>query len=133
MNATAITEAISQKRAMPSNIRERAERRPRAYTVGVNEQRPQSRTWVWFSVIRIGLFAVVLTVLLFVLPVEPWISTVVAAVIAFCLSFLFLGRPRAELARQLDRARRGEQVPKRAPSDDDVEDAAIDHIPDIRG
>lgn len=109
----------------------------------MTEQRPRTRTWVWYSLVRVGLFAVVLAVLLLVLPVAPWISTLLAAVIAFCVSFIFLGRPRAELAQDLDRMRRGERAPVVEPTDDDVEDAAVEGTaptsgprsgtPDVRG
>jgi hypothetical protein len=98
----------------------------------VTEQRPRTRTWVWYSVVRVGIFAVVLAVLLLVLPVQPWISTLLAAVIAFCLSFILLGRPRAELAEDLERIRKGEKAVIEEPSDDDVEDAAIQSSPAAR-
>ena len=86
--------------------------------------------WLWFSLLRIGIFAVVLTVLLLVLPVPQWVSALLAALIAFCISFIFLNRPRAELAGQLERARRGEA--NLDTRDDDAEDAAVDS-PDSRG
>jgi hypothetical protein len=96
--------------------------------MGVIERRDPRHTWVWFSVLRIGIFAVVLAVLLLVLPVEPWISTIVAAIIAFCISFIFLSRPRAELSSQLVDLRNGKRPP--TPTDDDAEDAAMG---DVRG
>jgi Protein of unknown function (DUF4229) len=95
----------------------------------VEKQGPAGLTWLWFSLLRIGIFAVVLTILLLVLPVPPWVSAIVAALIAFCISFIFLHRPRGELAVQLDRMRRGENGP---PSDDDAEDATAGG-PDGRG
>ncbi len=84
--------------------------------------------WVWFTLARLGLFAVVLAVLLLVMPVEPWISAIVAAVIAFCLSYIFLDRPRSRLSQQLheQRHRRGTR-----DRDGETEDAALDS-PDFR-
>lgn len=89
----------------------------------VTERSDPRRTWVWFTALRVGIFAVVLAVLLLVLPVAPWISTVLAAVIAFCISFIFLNKPRAELSRQLADRRSGRRPA--TPTDDDAEDAAV--------
>jgi hypothetical protein len=83
--------------------------------------------------VRVGIFAVVLVVLLLVLPVPPWVSTLLAAVIAFCLSIIFLARPRAQLSRDLARVRRGGRSERRDPTDDDLEDAALEPGTDLRG
>jgi hypothetical protein len=99
----------------------------------VSEKQGRTRTWIWFSVVRVGIFAAVLVVLLIVLPVPAWISTLLAGVIAFCLSIIFLARPRAELSRDLARVRRGERADPDAPTDDDAEDAAVDSGTDVRG
>jgi membrane protein implicated in regulation of membrane protease activity len=74
-----------------------------------------------FTLLRVGIFAAVLGVLLLVMPVEPWISAIVAAVIAFCLSFIFLAKPRTELSAQLHEQRQGPR-----DRDGEVEDAAVD-------
>lgn len=94
----------------------------------MNDERPRRTAWLRYTLLRLGIFAVVLTILLLVLPVEPWISTIIAAIIAFCLSFLLLARPRAELALQLDEVRHGRRREEAGPSDDEVEDAALDEI-----
>jgi len=96
----------------------------------VEKQDRPGLAWVWFTLLRVGIFVVVLAVLLLVMPVPPWVSTIVAALIAFCISFIFLSRPRAQLAGHLDRMRRGE--PTAGRTDDDAEDAAVD-TPDRRG
>lgn len=83
---------------------------------------------MWFSILRIGIFAAVLLVLLLVLPVPPWASALIAAVIALCLSFLFLGKPRGEVSQDIAR-RRG--APER--TDDEVEDSTLDSGSDLRG
>lgn len=72
------------------------------------------------------MFAAVLAILAFLLPAVPfWISAIVAAIIALCLSFILLARPRSEIAVSLDRMRRGETAERSEPDDDEVEDAAI--------
>jgi len=87
-----------------------------------------SGAWIGFSLIRVGMFAAVLAILALLLPAIPfWISAIVAAIVAFCLSFIFLSRPRTELAVQLDRMRRGDAPPRSEPDDDEVEDATIEH------
>jgi hypothetical protein len=95
----------------------------------VDKQVRPGLAWLWYTLLRIGIFAVVLAILLLVMPAPPWVSTVVAALIAFCLSFLFLARPRAELAGQLDRMRR--EKPGAGSRDDEAEDAALE-APDGR-
>lgn len=79
--------------------------------------------WVYYTVLRIVLFAVPLTVLL-LLHVHWLISVVAAAVIGLCLSYLLLRRPREALARDLYELRHREKVPARV--DDEVEDAVVD-------
>jgi L-lactate permease len=87
-----------------------------------------------YTLIRLGIFAVVLTVLL-VLQLEPWIAAVVAAIISLCISIIFLRKPREEASRTLYEARqnRGQASrPVASPSsissseDEDVEDGAVD-------
>ena len=104
------------------------------------EERPRRLGCAWFALLRLGIFAVVLAVLLVVLPVEPWISAVLAAVIALCLSLIFLWRPLTDLtgsARRVDRASRRAGVrrsggARAVDTDDDVEDAAVDASGDVR-
>jgi hypothetical protein len=79
--------------------------------------------WVYFSVLRVLMFVVPLVVLL-VLGIEPWISTLLAAVIGLCLSYIFLRKPRESVALDLYAARNRGSAP--ATSDDATEDAAID-------
>jgi hypothetical protein len=89
----------------------------------VEKRRRAGLTWLWFTLARVGLFAVVLAILLLVMPVEPWISAIVAAVIAFCLSFIFLSRPRTRLAEQLQEQRAAGGA---RDADGETEDAALD-------
>ena len=84
---------------------------PGAYTGKV-------KPWVTYSLLRLGLFAAVLALLL-LLNVEWWIAAIVAAAIGLCVSYIFFGRLRDAVA--LDIAKRRE-----APASDadaTVEDA----------
>ena len=87
------------------------------------QERP-GLAWLWYTLLRLGIFAVVLAVLLLVMPVPPWVSAIIAAIIALCISFIFLSAPRARIAGQLDRRRRGVTDPR--STDDEAEDEAVD-------
>jgi len=56
--------------------------------------------WIRYSLIRIGLFALVFAVL-FTLGLEWWISALLATVIAFTVSYIFFAQQRDKLARDL--------------------------------
>ena len=84
--------------------------------------RRRDLAWLWYTLVRLGVFAVTLGVLLVLLPIEPWITAILAAVIAFCLSYIFLGRQRAAVAEQLAAARARAAEPD---ADDAAEDAAV--------
>ncbi|GAB3118677.1 DUF4229 domain-containing protein [Glaciibacter psychrotolerans] len=79
--------------------------------------------WVYYSVLRIVLFAVPLAILL-ALRVEWWLSALLAALIGLCLSYIFLRRSRNAMSSDLYAARH----PEKEPISDDAasEDAAID-------
>lgn len=78
--------------------------------------------WIWYTAIRVLLFAVPLAVLL-IAGVTPWISALVAAVFGFSASLLFLRRPRESMSSDLYAARHREKPLVR--EDDEAEDAAI--------
>lgn len=80
-----------------------------------------TRQVVVYTVIRVGIFAVALGVLL-ALQVNPYIAAIVAAVIGFCVSYLVLSRQRAAVVQKVADLR------GRASTDDDseAENAAID-------
>jgi Protein of unknown function (DUF4229) len=80
-------------------------------------------TWIWYTALRILLFAVPLAVLLWA-GVNPWVSAAVAAVFGLSASLIFLRKPREEIAGDLYAARHREKPALR--EDDDEEDAAID-------
>lgn len=78
--------------------------------------------WIWYTAIRVLLFAVPLAVLL-IAGVTPWIAALVAAVFGFSASLLFLRRPRESMSSELYAARHREKPLVR--EDDEAEDAAI--------
>ncbi|MFB2586394.1 DUF4229 domain-containing protein [Herbiconiux liukaitaii] len=88
------------------------------------------RTWLVYTLIRVGIFAAVLALLL-VLQITPWLAAVIAALISLCISIIVLRKPRDEASRSLyeARANRGQAQstkPAAASEDEDVEDTAID-------
>ena len=79
--------------------------------------------WIWYTALRILLFAVPLAVLL-IAGVNPWVSAAVAALFGLSASLVFLRRPRETMSSELYAARHRETPVAR--DDDEVEDAAID-------
>jgi len=86
------------------------------------------KTWVGYSLFRILLFAVVLTVLLLI-GIAGWIAAIMAAIISFCVSYLFFGRARNKVATELYKVRHpdpAEPVVHDASSDEAAEDGPDD-------
>jgi predicted cobalt transporter CbtA len=83
--------------------------------------------WLSYSIYRVLMFAVPLTILL-ALQITWWVSTVLAAVIGLCLSFLFLRKPRDKVALGLYQARHPSQ--ETVHPDAGAEDASIDRAAD---
>ena len=79
--------------------------------------------WLYFSVLRVLLFAVPLVILLS-LGLWPWAAAVIAALLGLCLSYLLLGRSRASVARDLYKARHPDAEP--VNPDSAIEDRALD-------
>jgi hypothetical protein len=77
---------------------------------------------VYYTVLRLLTFAVPLTVLL-LLGIEPWIATVLAALIGLSVSYIFLQRPREAVSRDLYELRHGAKKPA---VDENAEDAVSD-------
>ena len=78
------------------------------------------KPWLLFSVIRLAIFAVVLTVLLLA-QTPGWIAAIIAAVFGFAASYLFLGKLRAEVAQSVEDRRSGKTHAR--TDDEDAEDA----------
>ena len=79
--------------------------------------------WIWYTALRILMFAVPLAVLL-IAGVPGWIAALVAALFGLSASLLFLRRPRESMATDLYAARNREKP--LVHEDDADEDAAID-------
>ncbi|CAN5237075.1 hypothetical protein BH11ACT3_BH11ACT3_05560 [soil metagenome] len=81
------------------------------------------RPWIRYTLLRVGLFALIF-VLLIVLGVEWWISALVATAVAFCVAYIFFRPLRQEFADELAESRAGRGRPADGkPTDEDVEDA----------
>lgn len=78
--------------------------------------------WVTYSLLRIALFAVPFAVLMLVGVDWIW-AALVATIVSFCASYIFLRRQRDAMANDLSAIRRGRTV---RTVDDDSEDAAVD-------
>ncbi|MEC5151983.1 DUF4229 domain-containing protein [Cryobacterium sp. GrIS_2_6] len=84
-------------------------------------------SWLSYSVYRILMFAVPLAVLL-MLSIVWWVSAIVAALIGLCLSYIFLQKPREQVALDLYTARH--PTAEVVHPDAESEDAAIDRAAD---
>ncbi|MBC7517663.1 MAG: DUF4229 domain-containing protein [Microbacteriaceae bacterium] len=80
-----------------------------------------SRRWILYSLLRVGIFAAILALLL-ALKVEPWMAAVVAAVVGLCVSYIFFRPQRDALALSVARFRQSEK----RDADSDAENAALD-------
>jgi hypothetical protein len=83
------------------------------------------RPWIKYSLIRLGIFVVVLTVLLLV-GMNPFLAALVAAVAGFVLSYIFFRKTRDEVAAAL--AARGTEPVAVKNVDTDAEDDALDRL-----
>ncbi len=79
------------------------------------------RAWVTYSVLRVGLFLVIFALLLIV-NIPWWLAATIAAVVALCISYIFFGKLRAQVATEFA-ARRRAPAPD---SDEDAEDGPDD-------
>lgn len=79
------------------------------------------KPWLKYSIVRLGLFAVVLGTLL-VLRFDPLWATVIAAVVGLCVSYIFFAPLRRQVALDLA-ARRA--APEKRDDDSVAEDDAI--------
>lgn len=84
--------------------------------------------WIWYTALRLALFAVPLAVLL-MFGVDPLIAAAVAALFGFSASLIFLRRPREAMSSDLYAVRHREKP--LIAEDDEAEDAAVER--DTRG
>jgi ABC-type bacteriocin/lantibiotic exporter with double-glycine peptidase domain len=83
------------------------------------------RPWIKYSLIRLGIFIVVLVVLL-ILGMNPFLAAIVAAVAGLVLSYIFFRKIRDEVAAEL--AARGTAAVAVKNVDTDAEDDALDRL-----
>lgn len=78
------------------------------------------RAVVMFSILRVLVFAVPFGIL-YALGFDWWVAALLAALLGFCLSYIFLRPWRERVALQLARARE-RKAPAETSSDEDAED-----------
>lgn len=88
-----------------------------------------STRWVVFSLIRVGIFALALLGLLLI-GLTPWIAAIGAAVIGFCVSYIFLRGPREQVAQTMVKAKTSTEQRSRPDRDldNDIENEALDRM-----
>jgi len=91
-----------------------------------------SRQWISYSLLRLGIFAVVLAILL-VLQIEPWIAAIVAAVVGLCVAYIFFRPQREAVARSFWEFRTSEQRDSDSDAENDALDAAAPSTPPLEG
>lgn len=82
-----------------------------------------SRQWILYSLIRVGVFAIVFAVLMF-LGVNVFVAAIGAALIGFCVSYIFLRKQRDAVASSIEHLR----TTKDRDVDNDIENDALDHF-----
>ena len=85
--------------------------------------------WIWYTALRVLLFAVPLAVLL-IAGVDVWVSAAVAALFGLSASLIFLRRARDTMSSDLYAARHRETPV--VNDDDAAEDSAIERRADER-
>jgi hypothetical protein len=80
--------------------------------------------WLYYSILRIALFGALLAIIM-ILGVPWWFAAPAAAILGLCISYIFLARPRDEVAKDLYALRHGGK-PDHPSIDSDVEDELLD-------
>jgi membrane protein implicated in regulation of membrane protease activity len=62
------------------------------------------RPWIAYTLLRVGLFAALFAVL-FVLGLDWWLAAIIAAVLGFCVAYIFFRRLRERVAVDLAASR----------------------------
>jgi hypothetical protein len=83
----------------------------------------QSRPWLYYSILRVAIFVVIFVALL-LMSVIPWIATTAAAILALCLSYIFLKGPRDAVALDIYARRHGSR--EEHDVDNEVENEILD-------
>lgn len=79
--------------------------------------------WTVYTILRLVFFAVPFTVLYFALGWTWWLSAIIATIIAFSLSIIFLSRQRETASESIHDWRQRTRT-----ADDIVEDDALDEV-----
>lgn len=88
---------------------------------------------VTYTILRLLTFFVPLAILL-LLGFNEWFSAIIAALIGFAVSLVFLRRSREQVATAIYRKRTGADEPTHdGSSDEDVEDDIVEHAEPIAG
>jgi len=80
-----------------------------------------SRQWILYTLLRIGIFAGAM-ILLVLVGTPPWLAAIIAAVIGTCVTYLFFRKQREAVARSLWEYRNSRHVDE----DSEAENAALD-------
>ena len=80
------------------------------------------RDWLLYTALRVLAFAIPFGIL-YAIGLDWWISALIAAVVGFCVSYIFLRQQRDRVAMRIVEARAGSEKPR---ADEDAEDAPRD-------
>jgi hypothetical protein len=83
----------------------------------------RSRPWLYYSILRLTIFVVIFAVLM-LFGLGPIVATVAAAILALCLSYIFLKGPRDAVALDIYARRHGERDTR--DEDNDIENEILD-------
>jgi hypothetical protein len=86
-----------------------------------------SRQWIVFSLIRVGTFAAALAILMLV-GLNVFVAAIGAAVIGFCVSYIFLRRQREAVSISIGQLRDN----KDRDRDNELENEALDRFDEPR-
>ncbi len=75
------------------------------------------KPWVLYSLVRVGVFALSLAILL-VIGIEWWLAAIIAAVVGLCIAYIFFGKLRDAVARDIVQRRTQPKVDADAAAED---------------
>ncbi len=84
-----------------------------------------SRQWILYSLIRVGVFTLALAVFLTV-GFNVYLAAILAALVGFCVSFIFLRKQREAVSTSIDHLRTN----KDRDADNEIENEALDRFED---
>ena len=75
------------------------------------------KPWVLYSLVRVGVFALSLAILL-VIGIVWWLAAIIAAVVGLCIAYIFFGKLRDAVARDIVQRRTQPKVDADAAAED---------------